>query len=466
MTVVGGRVGGADLRVITMLADLSDDELTWIADRCEERIYDAGDALFQPGAPAEEMFFVLEGAVEGRRTDRDADAPNFVMRMGDVSGRVPFSRMRTFAGRARALMHTRLAVFPASGFDDLLHRIPALEPRFVALLTDRVRETERRDHEYERFRLVGRISAGITHELNNPVAAARQAVAEMRDRLDSGLRFTFEAIEAGIDAGSLRRLDGARLAAAARPAVSLDPIERSEREEAMTAKLDEAGVPKPWVSAATFVAAGITCDDLSATVDGLSLAARKPALCWLETIVATDRLLHEATQSITRVSDLVAAVKTYTQMDRPSVREPVDLQEGIDATLMIFSARFEEKQITVTRQLIDLPRVPVFVGDINQVWANLLSNAIDAVNVGGHIAVLGCREDGVARIDIKDDGMGIPKDLHERIWEPFFTTKDVGKGTGLGLDIVRRIVVRRHGGSVTLTSVPGETVFSVRLPLT
>jgi signal transduction histidine kinase len=181
--------------------------------------------------------------------------------------------------------------------------------------------------------------------------------------------------------------------------------------------------------------------------------------------VSADTLLREVSQATLRVSDLVNAVKAYTQMDRPSAKEFVDIRKGIDAALALFQSRIEEKHITVSRQFAELPQVSVYAGDINQVWANLISNSIDAVDVGGHITLMGCR-DGAAhvRIDVMDDGVGIPDDMQERVWEPFFTTKEVGQGTGLGLDIVRRIVVRRHEGTVSLRSSPGDTVFTVILP--
>jgi signal transduction histidine kinase len=461
-----GPIKAHDLRVVTILADLPDDDLDWIAERCTERTAVAGEVVFEPGTPAEFMYFVLEGALEYRRTDREADAPNFVARAGDTSGRIPFSRMKTIQGRGRALVDTRAAVFPATLFPDLLKRIPVLEPRLVAILTDRVRESERRDHEYERFRLLGRISAGMAHELNNPVAAARQASTELRDRIDAIHRFTVEMIEAGVDAQSLQGLNNERLEVSLRRPPALDPIERSEREETMTARLAEAGVPDPWVSAATFVGAGITCEELKMASECIPAPALKSVLCWMAAAVAADTLLREVAQSTMRVSDLVNAVKTYTQMDRPSAKESVDLRIGIDAALAMFGTRVEEKHITISRQFADLPRVSAYVSELNQVWANLISNAIDAVDIGGHITLMGCREaDTHVRIDVMDDGVGIPDDLQERVWEPFFTTKEVGQGTGLGLDIVRRIVVRRHEGTVSLRSTAGETVFTVILPV-
>ncbi|HZS58039.1 MAG TPA: ATP-binding protein [Gemmatimonadaceae bacterium] len=455
-----------DLRVIEILADLPDDDRQWIAERCEEQTAKAGEIVFVPGTPAEYMYFLLAGALEWRRVDRQADAPNFVARAGATTGRIPFSRMKTIAGQGRALTDARAALFPASQFAELLQRIPALEPRLVSLLTDRVRETERREHEYERFRLLGRISAGMAHELNNPVAAARQASTELRDRIDAIHRFTIEMVQVGVDAAALEGLNRERLEVASRRPVVLDPVERSEREEAMTNRLAEAGVPEPWVSAATFVGAGITCDELRDASDCIPEPALKPVLCWMAAAVATDTLVREVSQATARVSDLVNAVKAYTQMDRPSAKEFVDVRKGIEASLAIFQQRLEEKHITISRQFAELPQVSVYAGELNQVWANLISNAIDAVDMGGHITLMGCR-DGAShvRIDVMDDGVGIPEDLQERVWEPFFTTKEVGQGTGLGLDIVRRIVVRRHEGTVTLQSSPGSTVFTVILPV-
>jgi signal transduction histidine kinase len=463
---VTGHISGADLKVIDILADLPDDDRDWIAEHCEEQTATAGEILFKPGMPADNMYFMLQGSIEWRRTDREADAPNYIARAGATTGRIPFSRMKNITGLGRALTDTRAALFPSALFPDLLRRIPVLEPRLVALLTDRVRETERREHEYERFRLLGRISAGMAHELNNPVAAARQAATELRDRTDAIHRFTIEMIEAGVDAASLRGLNQERLEVASRHPPSLDPIERSEREETMTARLAEAGVPEPWVISATFVGAGITCDELKIASECIPAHALKPVLCWMAAAVAADTLVREIAQSTLRVSDLVNAVKAYTQMDRPSAKEYVDLRTGINAALSIFTSRLEEKHITISRQFADLPKVSVYVGDINQVWANLISNAIDAVEDGGTITLMGCRDgDAHVRIEVIDDGCGIPDDLQERVWEPFFTTKEVGQGTGLGLDIVRRIVVRRHEGTVTLKSAPGATAFTVILPV-
>jgi signal transduction histidine kinase len=464
--VTTSTITGADLKVINILADLPDDDLDWIAERCIEQTAEAGQIVFSPGMPAEHMYLMLEGSIDFRRTDRGADAPSFIGRAGDTTGRLPFSRMKTIQGRGRALTHTRAALFPATLFPDLLKRIPALEPRLVAILTDRVRDTERRDHEYERFRLLGRISAGMAHELNNPVAAARQAATELRDRVDAIHRFTIEMVGAGVDAHSLQCLNEARHEVAQRKPPVLDPIERSEREEAMTNRLAEAGVPEPWVVAATFVGAGITCDELSADADVIPESARKSVLCWMAAAVAADSLLREIAQSTARVSDLVNAVKAYTQMDRPSAKEYADVRSGIDAALGLFTGRLEEKHITISHQFADLPPISVYVSELNQVWANLISNAIDAVDVGGRITLMGCREGEThVRIDIMDDGMGIPDELQERVWEPFFTTKEVGQGTGLGLDIVKRIVVRRHEGTVSLRSTPGETIFTVILPV-
>jgi signal transduction histidine kinase len=459
-------ISAEDLKLVEILADLPDDERQWIAERSEELTAKAGDIVFTPGSPADYMYFMLEGTLEFRRTDRQADAPNFIARAGATTGRIPFSRMKTIAGQGRALTDSRAALFPASLFPDLLKRIPELESKLVALLTDRVRETERREHEYERFRLLGRISAGMAHELNNPVSAARQAATELRDRIDAIHRFTIEMVEAGVDAQALQRLNNERLEVAQRHPPTLEPIERSEREEAMTNRLAEAGVPEPWVSAATFVGAGMTCEELRVASECIPAPSLKPVLCWMAAAVSADTLLREVSQATLRVSDLVNAVKAYTQMDRPSAKEFVDLRKGIDAALALFQSRLEQKHITVSRQFADLPQVSVYAGDINQVWANLISNAIDAVDVGGHITLMACRDGGThVRVDIMDDGVGIPDDMQERVWEPFFTTKEVGQGTGLGLDIVRRLVVRRHEGTVSLRSSPGDTVFTVILPI-
>jgi signal transduction histidine kinase len=226
----------------------------------------------------------------------------------------------------------------------------------------------------------------------------------------------------------------------------------------------ECGVHEPWFNAAAFAAAGITVEDLAQAVEGLRPEACPSALAWLAAHVTADALTREVAQATERISDLLAAIKSYTQMDRPSDRESINVVSSLDTVLALFGERFTQKHVTLRREYApDLPLVSVYVSEINRLWAVLLSNAFDAVPLGGSITVRACREPGGVLAEVADNGPGVAPEIRDRIWEPFFTTKDVGQGSGLGLDIARRIA-SRHSGSIELHQAPGETVFAVRLP--
>jgi signal transduction histidine kinase len=455
----------SELRRVEVFHDLSDDDLCWIADRCEEVVLEPGEVFIHAGNKAEWMFIGLEGAWQIRRDGASADVPAFTFYPGDISGIIPFSRMTTIPGTGRALVASRLARFPAALFSELLHQIPVLEPRMVGLLTDRVRDFTRREQEYERFLALGKLSAGLAHELNNPVSAAQRSADELRRRLNVLRKSTIELVSAGGTADSFRALDAVRRAAAERPAPVGDPIARSAEEEALAVWLTACDVHEPWFNAGTFVAVGVTVDELTGAVAGLPQEACKSALAWLAAHVAADSLVREVSQATDRIADLLAAIKSYTQMDRPSDREAISVASALDTVLALFGERFTQKGVHVHREYApDLPLVSVYVSEINRLWAVLLSNALDAVPQDGTITVRACRSTGSVLAEVVDNGPGVPVAIRDRIWEPFFTTKDVGQGSGLGLDIARRIVAR-HSGSIELHQMPGETVFAVRIPV-
>ncbi|HWZ60807.1 MAG TPA: ATP-binding protein [Gemmatimonadaceae bacterium] len=453
-----------ELRRVEIFRDLSDDDLTWIAERCEEIVLEAGDVFIHAGDKAEWMYIGLEGAWQIKRDNAPSDAMAYTFYAGDVSGLIPFSRMTTIPGTGRALVASRVARFPSALFDALLRKIPVLEPRMVALLTDRVREFTRREQEYERFLALGKMSAGLAHELNNPVAAAQRSASELKRRLKIMRKSIPELVESGGTAKDFRALNAVRQMAAERPAPGGDPLERSAREEALAEWLTACGAYEPWFNAGSFAAVGITVDELATATTTLAPEACRAALSWLAAHVAADALVQEVSQATARIADLLAAIKSYTQMDRPSDREEISVATAIDTVLALFGERFTQKRVTVHREYApDLPLVLVHVSEINRLWAALLSNALDAVPTGGSITVRACRQPGAVLAEVCDNGPGVPVDIRDRIWEPFFTTKDVGQGAGLGLDIARRIV-SRHGGNIELHQMPGETVFAVRLP--
>ena len=464
-----GVIDPESLRCVEMFADLRPDDLAWIAANTERVELTPRQLLLVSGQPAEWMFIGIQGTVEVRREHLGANVPAYVFHAGDIAGVIPFSRMKQFVGNGRAATHAVVGRFPRTLFPELLRRIPVLPPRFVALLADRVRDATRREAQLERLLALGKLSAGIAHELNNPVSAILGSFADAGRRLHQRGELVVELVRCGASPDALMRLEQLRRnAGQERP--SIDPLTRSDKIESMDTWLRGAGLADSWAYAATFVDAGFDVASLSQAMAGMPNNAWPSALRWLESGLALEALFTSVQHAGSRVAEIVEAVKGYTNRDRGRDMSDVDLREGLDATIALFASRFQECGATLAREIDKtLPRMRAYPGDLNQAWSHLLDNALDAVGLlgeKGRVVVRASREDGWVRIEVSDNGPGIPEELQERVFEPFFTTKEPGHGTGLGLDITRRIITDLHGGELTLEAKPGETTFVVRLPLT
>ena len=464
-----GAIHPDSLRGVAMFADLRSDELAWMAANTERVELAPRELLLVSGQPAEWMFIGIQGTVEVRRENLGSNVPAYVFHAGDVAGVIPFSRMKQFVGNGRAATHAVVGRFPRTLFPELLQRIPVLAPRFVALLADRVRDATRREAQLERLLALGKLSAGVAHELNNPVSAILGSFSDAGRRLHQRGELVVELVRYGASPDALTRLEELRRTASRRPTTS-DPLDRSDDIEAMDAWLRSAGLSESWAYAATFVDAGFDVSAISSAMAGMPNAAQPTALRWLESGLALEALFESVQHAGTRVAEIVDAVKGYTNRDRGRDMSDVDVRDGLDATIALFASRFRECGATLACEInAPLPRLRAYPGDLNQAWSHLIDNALDAVaplGRQGRVVVSATRDDGWVRVEVRDNGPGIPAELQERVFEPFFTTKEPGHGTGLGLDITRRIITDLHGGELTLESRPGDTRFVVRLPLT
>jgi len=338
-------------------------------------------------------------------------------------------------------------------------------------MSDRVRETARLEQQQEKMMALGKLSAGLAHELNNPAAAVRRTSETLGEMLAKIPQFVVKMAGCNLTPMLLDRADAVRCGVLNRPRRTLSIIERSECEDDLADWLDahvghDPDV-NPWMMAESLCEAGFVVDDLEAISEDVPDEALPAVLGWVHGSLVAQQLLDDIQSASGRISELVGAVKGYTHMDRGADPEPTDVHEGIKQTLVILGSKIKDRSAEIVRDFeTDLPEIAAHPGALNQVWTNLLDNALDAIDTGGTITVK--TETGGLGICVSviDDGGGIPEDVQSRIFEPFFTTKDVGDGTGLGLDIVHRIVQTTHQGQVDVVSEPGRTRFTVQLPLT
>ena len=452
----------AELRKVEEFADLPDDQLDWFLSQTEEMRPKAGETYSRQGDPADAMFVVLEGQLQGRG-ELGGEIFVFTLGPGDITGTLPFSRMKQFTVTGRALTDARLLKFPAPKFPDLVQKMPELAKRLVGLMSDRIREVTRMEQQRDRLAALGKLSAGLAHELNNPASAAKRAASQLRETLmcirDASLELGRRDLTPEQKA-DIEKLEASLMRPDEPPP---DALTVSNLEEELDSLLRSHGQNDLWELAADLARKNVqpnVLESLFARFDG---ATARSALIRIGASVDIANLLNEIESSTSRISDLVRAIKEYTYMDQAPVQN-VDVVKSLENTLIILNHKLK-KGIVVERDYESIPLlVNSFGSELNQVWTNLIDNAIDAMKGKGHLRLRTFREDGCVVVEIGDDGPGITPEVEAHIFEPFFTTKKVGEGTGLGLDTVQRII-RRHQGNVQVESKPGDTRFQIYLPL-
>jgi signal transduction histidine kinase len=459
------RSAAAALRSIEIFADLRQDQLQWFASSAEERTLAAGEALLHEGDPADALFVLLEGEIRGRRESGGTDAPGFVARAGQVMGMLPFSRMTRFPLTARATAPAWLLCLRKALFPEMLQQIPELIPRLIGVMADRIREYSRAEQQRDKLSALGKLSAGLAHELNNPASAARRAAEGLRESMQE-LRKTNKLLDGDLlsceERSALASFEEKLLDQMA-STPQLDALEQSDLEEEFASWLNRHNIANASRLASGLVEAGVdraALEKLSARFrDGLL----PHILSRVVSSVSSERLTREIETSTGRISELVRAIKEYTYMDQAPEQE-VDVHRGLESTLTMLKFRLK-RGVEVKREFDpNLPRVFARGSELNQVWTNLIDNAIDAMGGKGELTIRTSRELDFIVVEIIDNGHGISDDVEPHIFEPFFTTKGVGEGTGIGLDTVYRIV-RGHRGEVTFESRPGRTSFQVRVQL-
>jgi signal transduction histidine kinase len=449
-----------ELQSIPVFSDLPIDTLSWLASHMGVVDSPPGEVVIHAGEPADHMFVVLSGELRAER----ADGTVYVAHAGQVTGMLPFSRLTHFVSDVRAITPLRVAALPKQLFSEMLQRFPMLQQKLVNVLSDRIRETTVTDQQREKMTALGKLSAGLAHELNNPASAAQRSAANLRHALTSVRGAALKLDREGLPSES--RVFLAQLecdwAKEAGPQTALDSLERSEREEEVVDWLQSHSVGQPWDLASALVDLGCTKETLHKVAENVPAKFLENVLIRLTAAFTISRLADEIESSAARISELVRAVKEYSYMDQMPEQE-IDIHQGLENTLIMLRHRLK-KGIEVVREYDrTIPKVCARGSELNQIWTNLIVNAADAMSERGRLVIHTSRDGDRARVEIIDNGPGIPSEIKNRIFEPFFTTKEVGEGSGLGLDTVHRIA-RSHKGDVTFKSRPGETRFIVTIP--
>ena len=458
-------MGPDDLRGLFVFDGLGDDQLRQLAARGESVDFDEGQELFREGEPADYWWVLLAGKVElVRQAGREQAVVMLTIERPGVwaGGFLAWNESGSYLATARGATRGRMFRLPSAALGDLTRAWFPFAVHLIEGFFQTVRSMDSLSRQRESLIALGTLAAGLAHEMNNPASAAARDVDALEDTCESLRQSLVRMAERAMRAEQFVALELLR-GEIRPPAESGDPLATADREEALYDWMSSHDVEGAWRIAPGLASAGVDvdwCERAAVLLEGNTL---EPGLEWVAGTMATRALLADMKEVTARISGLVDAVKSYSQLGRASLQF-VDVVEGIESTLVMLRQKMSDG-VTVERDYAsDAPRVEANPGELNQVWTNLIDNAVDAMNGSGTLRISTRADDEQLVVEIADSGPGMAADVQARAFEPFFTTKDVGKGTGLGLDISRRIIVDRHHGQISIDSRPGQTVVRVRLP--
>lgn len=455
------------LRQVPLFAHLQDDQLQCLTQIGTEIWLQPGDQIAAQGDPPDGFYIILDGQTEWRRNIDGQSAHAVNLGTGDVFAELILLLDEPYPTSGRALTAVHLYKLTPDGFWEMLDTCPQVRKSIIKISAQRSQIHESVSQQQAKLISLGTLSAGLAHELNNPAAATKRGVQNLDEILQKLPTLALKLHQQPLTGEQLAFLNNLykQATATAKTPSQLDPISRSEAEDALSDWLEDRDVVDAWKLAPTLVTAGLNSkrlDEIVANFPEPECLAN--ILNWLEATLTGMGLLEEIKLSSVRISELIKAMKDYSYMDQAPLQQ-VDVHEGIDSTLTILKHKLKKGSIVVKREYGDLPKITAYGSQLNQVWTNLIDNAIDATGGKGNIWIRTAVEGSCILVEIADNGVGIPPEIQPRIFEQFFTTKEVGKGTGLGLDITRRIIVGQHKGDIRFDSQPGNTKFQIRLPI-
>ncbi len=456
------------LRQVPEFKSLPENQLQWLAEKGSVSAFHDGDKVFSKGDPIDQLRILLKGEVNFF-VEQGGNLRNIgTIEEGEITGRLPFSRMKGAAGEGIVTGDTLIYSLHRDYFPEMIRNHYELVEVLVHVMTDRVRDSTRMQQQNDKMMALGKLSAGLAHELNNPSAAVVRSAHELKRHLSNvpenfkrviKIRTSDEVVD------KMKDLVFSKISSYGQVHISL--IKKTELEDEVTGWLEGNGIENAYEMVETFVEFGISPDDLESTISLLRNEDKAPVIGWLYQVLTTEKLVGEIEESARRINTLVCSVKGYTHMDQAPEKQPIDIHIGIRNTLTMLNHKLKKNNITLLENFQpDLPPADIFVSEMNQVWTNIIDNAIDAME-GRPNSTLEIKTEKYLEfvvVSILDNGPGIPTEILDKIFDPFFTTKPIGKGTGLGLEVVRQII-NQHNGKVDVKSEPGKTVFEICFPI-
>jgi signal transduction histidine kinase len=454
------------LRLVSLFAQFTDEHLCWLAENSSEIRLQPGEKFVTEGDPANYFYVLLEGELWLTKNVGGQEIYVHTYEPGTIFGEMSILTNKPYVANGRAFKESHVLRLEKDVFWDMLIHCPSITRDLLSTMAQRLHILESMSQQHEKFIALGTLAAGLAHELNNPAAASLRAAEQLQESFQVLSLFALKLCQQSMTREQLVLIADLQndLIKHAATAPQFDSLTQSDLEEEVTAWLEMHGLVNGWKLAPTLVRAGLDTEWLDSFVERVATDSLGDMLKWIEAKLTGIYLLNEIKLSTARICDLVKAVKDYSYMDQAPLQD-VDVHEGIQSTLTILNYKLKGNVVVTREYDLNLPRIYAHGSQLNQVWTNLIDNAIDAIKGSGQIWIRTSRENDYVLVEIADNGSGIPPEIQSRIFEPFFTTKGVGEGTGLGLHIAYRIVVVHHQGDIRVISQPGSTRFQVRLPI-
>lgn len=458
----------SQIKKIPDLEEVPDEQLLWVIEHSKRYVIPAGGYMFKKGDPIDKMYLILTGQFSFKVEQNG----NFRLAGGveapAVTGLLPYSRAKEAFGYGEAVVDSEVLSFDRSHFHHMITHHEELTTALVHIMSSRIRTQTRQNQQNEKIMALGKLSAGLAHELNNPSAAVVRSaqmlskqVAELPMRLknvintevnDEIVAEVNEILSAKIKSGIQR----------------MSMMDKSDKEDELMDWLEDHGVEEADEITNNFVDYGFTEDDLEEIKDLLRKEDLPPVIQWINQVLTTERLVLEIGEAAHRINELVSSVKSYTHMDQAPEKQKADIHKGIENTLTMLNHKLKKGRVEVVKKFQEnMPEANILIGEMNQVWTNLIDNAIDAMaESDDRTLTIRTEHKGIyANIYVEDSGSGIPDEIKDKVFDPFFTTKAVGQGTGIGLEMVHQIITQQHKGVISLTSKPGHTSFHICIPI-